>query len=117
MEHLSSIDDKGLKVSKFYGDGAFDQFPVFNKFHLLKARPIIKIRKNASADWYYGSKHQRRGVREYKDLGYKRWAELNGYDMSWPSTEGIFSAVKHKFGENTVPRSEEGLLAEGYQRF
>ena len=31
--------------------------------------------------------------------------------------EGIFSAVKRKFGENTVSRSIVGLLAEGYQRF
>ena len=29
----------------------------------------------------------------------------------------MFSAVKRKFGENTVSRSEDGLLAEGYQRF
>ena len=48
---------------------------------------------------------------------YKRWAELNGYGMRWHGTEGIFSAVKRKFGENTVSRSEDGLLAEGYQRF
>ncbi|MEM4100782.1 MAG: IS5/IS1182 family transposase, partial [Thermoplasmata archaeon] len=32
-------------------------------------------------------------------------------------TEGIFSAVKRKYGENTVSRSKEGLIAEGYQRF
>ena len=56
-------------------------------------------------------------MRKYKDLGYKRWTELNGYGMRWPGTEGIFSAVKRKFGENTVSRSEDGLLAEGYQRF
>jgi hypothetical protein len=56
------------------------------KLHSLKARPVIKIRKN-------------------------------GYGMRWPGTEGMFSAVKRKFGENTVSRSEDGLLAEGYQRF
>ena len=61
-EHLSSIDKKGISISAFYGDGAFDQSSMFEKLHSLKARPVIKIRKN-------------------KDLGYRRWAELNGYGM------------------------------------
>ena len=42
--------------------------------------------------------------------------EDNDYGMRWPGTEGIFSAVKRKFGENCVSRSSEGLEAEGYQR-
>ncbi|MEM0134384.1 MAG: IS5/IS1182 family transposase, partial [Thermoplasmatales archaeon] len=80
--------------------------------------PVVKIRKNASADLYRkGGKYRRSIVREYKNLGYERWSSLNNYGMRWPGTEGIFSAVKRKFGENTVSRSEEGLLAEGYQRF
>ncbi|MEM4115236.1 MAG: hypothetical protein QXP59_04430 [Saccharolobus sp.] len=37
--------------------------------------------------------------------------------MRWVRTEGIFSAVKRKYGENTVSRSKESLIAEGYQRF
>ena len=37
--------------------------------------------------------------------------------MRCVGTEGIFSAVKRKYGENTVSRSKEGLIAEGYQRF
>ena len=36
--------------------------------------------------------------------------------MRWPGTEGIFSAMKRKFGENVVSRSSTGLVAEGYQR-
>ncbi|MHB8372574.1 MAG: IS5/IS1182 family transposase, partial [Thermoplasmataceae archaeon] len=34
-----------------------------------------------------------------------------------PGTEGIFSAIKRKFGENCVSRSTKGLEVEGYQRF
>ena len=37
--------------------------------------------------------------------------------MRCPGTEGIISAVKRKFGENTVSRSEENLLAEDFLRF
>ena len=36
--------------------------------------------------------------------------------MRWPGTEGIFSAIKRKFGENCVSRSVKSLQAEGYQR-
>lgn len=37
--------------------------------------------------------------------------------MRWLGTEGLFSAVERKFRENTVSRSENVPLAEGYQRF
>ena len=37
--------------------------------------------------------------------------------MRWSGTEGIFSAVKRKFGENCVSRSAGGLETGGYQRF
>ena len=117
MEHLSSISRRGVEIRKFYGDGAYDQSSVFNKLHNLGAKPVVKIRKNASADRYRGRKFRRRVVREYRMMGYERWARENNYGMRWPGTEGIFSAVKRKFGENTVSRSIVGLLAEGYQRF
>ena len=45
-----------------------------------------------------------------------QWAEEDDYGMRWPGTEGIFSAVKRKFGENCVSRSFKSLQAEGYQR-
>jgi hypothetical protein len=89
---------------------------LFERLHKLGAKPVIKIRKNAT-EWHRESKYRRREVRDYKEMGYDRWPSLNSYGMRWPGTEGIFSAVKHKFGENTLSRSEEGLLAEGYQRF
>ncbi|MGI0150992.1 MAG: hypothetical protein ACREC5_03530, partial [Thermoplasmata archaeon] len=40
----------------------------------------------------------------------------NRYGLRWPGTEGIFSAMKRKYGENVVSRSPGGLVAEGYQR-
>ena len=115
MEHLSSISERGIKISKFYGDGAFDQSILFEKLHSLGAKPVIKIRKNAT-DWYKGSRYRRREVRDYKYKGYDRWSRENGYGMRWPGTEGIFSAVKRKYGENTLSRLQKSLLAEGYQR-
>ena len=117
MEHLSSISRRGIEIRKFYGDGAYDQSSVFDKLHEIGAKPVVKIRRNSTGDWYRGSKYRNRVVREYRMMGYERWARENNYGMRWPGTEGIFSAVKRKFGENTVSRSIVGLLAEGYQRF
>ncbi|MEM0448072.1 MAG: hypothetical protein QXT71_05935 [Thermoplasmata archaeon] len=37
--------------------------------------------------------------------------------MRCVGTEDIFSEVKKKYGENTVLRSKESLIAEEYQRF
>ena len=116
-EHIREAVMKGVRVKGFYGDGAFDVNDLFTLLHVTGTDPIIKIRKNASTDRYRGSKYRRRAVREYREKGYRQWAEENKYGMRWPGTEGIFSAVKRKFGENCVSRSPEGLEAEGYQRF
>ena len=116
-EHLKSAKSKGYSVTKFYGDVAFDTNRLFETLHVMGVDPVIKIRKNVAPENIGGSKWRRKEAREYKNKGYKDWAKEKGYGMRWPGTEGIFSAVKHKFGENTLSRSEEGLLAEGYQRF
>ena len=115
--HIREAIMKGIKVNEFYGDGAFDVNNLFDLTRSIGAKPVIKIRKNASPDSYRGSKYRRRVIREYREKGYRKWAEDNTYGMRWPGTEGIFSAVKRKFGENCVSRSTEGLEAEGYQRF
>ena len=116
MKHISGAVMKGMKIGKFYGDGAFDVNDLFTMVHSMGASPIIKIRRNASTDRHRGSRHRRRAIREYQEKGYRTWASENNYGMRWPGTEGIFSAVKRKFGENCVSRSVEGLEAEGYQR-
>ncbi|MEM3490025.1 MAG: hypothetical protein QXO75_10290 [Nitrososphaerota archaeon] len=72
MEQISHISQRGIKIRKFYGDGAFDQSPLGDKLHSLGTKPIIKIRKNASTDYYNGSKYRWSIVREYKNLGYER---------------------------------------------
>ena len=98
------------------GDGAFDTNDLFTLIHAIGAWPVIKIRKNAFTDHSRGSKYRRKATREYREKGYRQWAEQNNYGMRWPGTEGIFSAVKRKFGENCVSRSAKGLEAEVYQR-
>ena len=115
--HLREAAMNGVNVREFYGDGAFDANDLFDILHFTGTKPVVKIRKNASTERHRGSKYRRRAIREYQQKGYRQWAEDNQYGMRWPGTEGIFSAVKRKFGENCVSRSQEGLETEGYQRF
>ena len=116
QKHIREAVMKGMNVTEFYGDGAFDTNDLFDLMHHMGARAVIKIRKNASTDHSRGSKYRRKAVREYQNKRYRQWAEENNHGMRWPGTERIFSAVKRKFGENRVSRSVKGLEAEGYQR-
>jgi len=115
-KHLKELKKDGVNVKKFYGDGAFsgDTNALFE--YLEEVESAIKIRKNAST-CCRGSKRRREEIREYRKLGYDRWSAEKRYGMRWVATEGIFSAVKRKFGEKTVSRTKNGLIAEAIQRF
>lgn len=119
--HVRRATERGHRVRKFYGDGAYDSVRLFATLHETDTEPVIKFRRNVQTSRRHSPRHggwpRRRAAREYRRLGYRSWAEGKGYGMRWPGTEGIFSAVKRKFGENTVSRSPMGLVAEGHQRF
>ena len=53
--------------------GASNANDLFTLMYQIGAKPVIKIRKNASTDHYRGSKYLRRAVREYQNMGYKQW--------------------------------------------
>jgi hypothetical protein len=117
--HVQAACERGYRVRKFYGDGAFDTGDMFAALHAMRVDPVIKIRKNAQPSAHHSvrtNKYRRREVRAYRRLGYAEWAAQKHYGLRWPGTEGIFSAMKRKYGENVVSRSPEGLVAEGYQR-
>jgi hypothetical protein len=117
--HVREVVQKGYRVRKFYGDGAFDTAEMFDTLHRTGTEPVIKIRKNAQSYYRHspgGSKYRRREVKAYRKQGYRAWAEQKHYGLRWPGTEGIFSAMKRKYGESVVSRSPRGLVAEGYQR-
>lgn len=116
---VAAAMERGYRVGKFYGDGAFDTAEMFDTLHVTGTEPVIKIRKNAQSYYRHspgGSRYRRREVKAYRKLGYRTWAEQKHYGLRWPGSEGIFSAVKRKYGENVVSRSPRGLVAEGYQR-
>ncbi|MGI0140727.1 MAG: transposase, partial [Thermoplasmata archaeon] len=115
--HVRTATEQGYRVRKFYGDGAYDTRAMFRALQETGTEPVVKTHRNAQTSARHtngpGGTPRRRAVRGYRKLGYRAWAETKGYGMRWPGSEGIFSAMKRKFGENTVSRSPRGLVAEG----
>ena len=81
QKHVREAVMKGINVTEFYGDGAFDTNDLFTLVHAIGALSIIKIRNNASTDHHRGSKYRRKVIREYQEKGYRQWAEENNYGM------------------------------------
>lgn len=118
MSHLETLIAMGYDIDKFFGDGSFD---VHNLFDLLDQYAIlsaIKIRKNAIVD-ERGKGSWRRGqeVLKYRKKGYKKWAKEAEYGRRWTGTEGIFSAVKGIFGEETRSKNIDNMLHEVKRKF
>ena len=51
-----------------------------------------------------GSWRRRQEVLRDRKLGYRKWAKRTECGRRWTGTEGIFFAVKRKFGANTRAR-------------
>ncbi|MEM3334194.1 MAG: hypothetical protein QW745_08355 [Thermoplasmata archaeon] len=86
------------KIKKFYME-PYDTNNIFNILQSVGEETAIKIKKNAAPENIRGSKKRRKKVRKYKRLGYRKWAGYKKYGIRWVGTEGIFSAVKRKYGE------------------
>jgi hypothetical protein len=116
MGQMSSIMSEGMTISKAYGDGAFDTRPFFNFLQEYGIDSAVKIRRNASTK-ARGSLRRAREVKEFKEDGYKKWAKDRKYGLRWPGTEGIFSAVKRKFGEKIRSKKKGNMCLEAERRF
>ena len=114
--HLKDLIDEGMTVNKFWGDGSFDVKELFNFLEKQGIESAIKIRNNASLK-ARGSLRRAREVKEYKNKGYKEWAKNKRYGQRWTGTEGIFSAVKRKFGENVRSRKLGNIFKEAKRKF
>jgi len=114
-KHMNSLLMHGITVKKFWGDGSFDDFDLFAFLEKNDIDSAIKIRKSAVAKGD-GSLRDKE-VMEYRKKGYKKWAQHRDYGMRWVGTEGIFSAVKRKFGEQTRSKKIENALSEVKRKF
>lgn len=102
------------KIKKAIFDGLHDCEDTFNLCEKLGIESAIKIRENASEK---GLGSRPKEVRLYKGIGYKKWAEQKQYGLRWPSTEGIFSAVKRIFGEHVNSHKKRNAYHEAKLKF
>jgi hypothetical protein len=116
MTHMAELEAEGYKILKFWGDGAFDVHELFDFLDYYKIESAIKIRKNAVID-PGGSVRRNIEVRKYLQQGYKKWAKEKKYGRRWTGTEGIFSAVKTKFGERVRTKKEKNMINEVKRKF
>ena len=113
-KHMNSLLMQGITVKKFWGDGSFDDLDLFAFLEENSIGSAIKIRKSAVAK---GDGLRDKEVLQYKKMGYRKWAQHRDYGMRWTGTEGIFSAVKRKFGEQTRSHKIENAFSEVKRKF
>ena len=116
IKHMKELLKKKNKIKGMKGDGKFDTNDVFDFTGKNKIKTAIPIRKNAKIR-RSKSKYRRKEIRKQRKLSYKKWAKKTHYGDRWVATEGKFSVVKRKFGENLRSRLNVSLVSEAVQRF
>ncbi len=105
---VGRLHAEGRRVTKLYGDGAYDSEELFEALSDVAVEAAIRIRGSARPD-----SPGRRGeeVRLRQALGYQEWP-LVDYGMRWVA-EAFLSAAKRKFGESPG-RGACGAPSGGY---
>ncbi len=116
IKHMKELMKRKNKIKGMKGDGKFDTNEVFDFAGKNKIKTAIPIRKNAKIR-RSKSKYRRREIRKQRKLSYKKWAKKTHYGDRWVATEGKFSVVKRKFGENLRSRLNVSLVSEAIQKF
>ncbi len=116
LEHLQMLKSKGKHVQKFWGDPGLDDCNLFNWLDEEGVAIAIKPRAQKASD-RPESAVRKKIVDAYMSTDYKQWAKQHAYGMRWVGTEGIFSAVKRKFGEHVRARKKENMLKEAERKF
>ncbi len=115
ISHLRKLLMRDLKVDLFLGDGALDKKTLFDLLAEHKIKSGIKITNLTTKD-DPNSTNRNKEVDVFIKKGYKKWAKNRKYGLRW-NTEGIFSSVKRKFGENVRSMKVEYILKEVKRKF
>ncbi|HID42401.1 MAG TPA: hypothetical protein EYP30_01270 [Archaeoglobaceae archaeon] len=116
LKHLEKLKKNGKKVRKFWGDPALDERNLINHLSENGADIAIKPRRLDTSD-AEESLERKKLVEHYKKKGYKKWAREKEYGLRWVGTEGVFSAVKRKFGECVKSKKLINKLKEVKRKF
>ena len=101
--------ERGGRVSKVIGDGAFDSSDVYELLDSRGIEAAIKPRKNSRLDT--PSKARRKAVNLYRRLGHKSWVKRKGYGERW-SVETAYSTFKRTFGEYCMAKTMKNIEKE-----
>jgi transposase len=99
--------EKGRKVSKIIGDGAYDAHSFFRYLHDNGICAGILVRKGSKGR---GNRLRDEVVRAIRK-GKKRWKEGVEYGKRW-FVESFFSVFKRWFGEHVVSKRFENMRKE-----
>jgi hypothetical protein len=116
QKHLEMLWNFGYTVDKFWGDGSFDSKDLFNLLERHGTESAIPPRDNSSGN-ARGSMRRAREVTEYLVKNWEDWARDKQYGKRWLGTEGMFSAVKGIFGEDTKAKTAENACLEAKRKF
>lgn len=94
-------------VGKFYGDGAYDQWKVYDELEQRKTKAIIPPRRNARI-FQHGNSRKRplsrdKAIREIRRHGRRRWKEKVGYHRRSLSETAMYR-MKCCFGDHLKNR-------------
>jgi len=101
--------ERNVRVSKLYGDGAYDSGEVYDLLEAKGIESVIKPRRNSRLDTRCPGR--RLAVGRVRELGYDAWARVTGYGGRW-AVETAYSTFKRLFGECCLARSFEGIARE-----
>jgi hypothetical protein len=109
-KQLNTLHAKNIKILSAGGDGGLDDKKLWDFLDQKNIKSLIKPDKNALENtncWLRNIV-----VKKRNKIGHKKWSREIGYGHRWPSTEGIFSAIKRIFSEQLAATSEQGMLHE-----
>ena len=97
------------QVAKALLDGAYDTYDIWNGLEKRKIKPLIRLRKNAVAD-YWKSWTRAKTLKQYQGKE-KEWVKKTGFGQRW-QVETWFSSFKRRFGEHCTATKPENVLHE-----
>jgi len=101
--------EKHGRISKVYGDGAYDTSEIYEHLRSRGIEAAVKPRRSSRLDT--PAEARRTAVRLYKRLGHRRWVRLKGYGRRW-SVETAYSTFKRAFGGACMAKTMENITKE-----
>lgn len=113
------LDQVDAPVDAFYGDGAYDQWKVYETLDEQQIKPIIPPRRNAKIKQHGNSSEsplpRDEAIREIRRVGRKRWKESIGYHRRSLSETAMYR-MKCCFGNKLKNRELPNQRAEARLR-